>query len=124
MALSPAPSFAADSAPDPAYARCREIARRHYENFPVASAFLPRQLRDPVAAVYAFARGADDFADEPQHAGSRLERLQEWEGHLRRAAAGEASHPVFVALADTLERHHLPLAPFEDLLSAFRQDAV
>ena len=125
MALSPSSSLAVDGrAPCAAYARCREIASRHYENFPVASAFLPRPLRDPVAAVYAFARGADDFADEPQHAGARLERLEAWGIHLRRAAAGEASHPVFVALADTLQRHRLPLAPFEDLLSAFRQDAV
>jgi phytoene synthase len=125
MALSPAPS-ASTAAPDPApaYARCRSIARRHYENFPVASAFLPRHLRDPVAAVYAFARGADDFADEPQHAGSRLARLDEWGNHLKLAAAGEAGHPVFIALADTLRRYQLPLTPFENLLSAFRQDAV
>ena len=126
MPLSSADARAASPAREtaPAYAACRRIARRHYENFPVASAFLPRSLRDPVAAVYAFARGADDFADEPEHAGSRLARLEAWGTQLRRAAAGEAEHPVFVALGDTLRRHSLPLAPFEDLLSAFRQDAV
>ncbi len=126
MSLSPADSRPASSKLDPAaaYAACRSIARQHYENFPVASIFLPAHLRGPVAAVYAFARGADDFADEPEHAGSRLARLDEWKARLRRAAAGEAEHPVFVALADTLQRHHLPLAPFLALLSAFRQDAV
>ena len=55
--------------PEQAYAHCLRVARRHSENFPVASLLLPRRLRGPVAAIYAFARGADDFADEPDQAG-------------------------------------------------------
>jgi len=125
MAHSPALSDTTSVAPDAAasYAQCRDIARRHYENFPVAAFFLPAHLRGPIAAVYAFARAADDFADEPEHAGSRMSRLDAWRDQLRRAAAGKAEHPIFVALADTLHRFDLPLQPFEDLLSAFRQDA-
>jgi squalene synthase HpnC len=106
-----------------AHALCRRTALGHYENFPVGSWLLPARLRPAVHAVYAFARGADDFADEPEHAADRLERLDRWEAWLGRAAHGEAEHPVFLALADTLRRHALPLQPFRDLLTAFRMDA-
>ena len=108
---------------DEAYAYCSACARRHYENFPVGSWLLPRRLRPAVHAVYAFARHADDFADEPEHEGSRLQALDGWQRHLERAQCGDASHPVFVALADTLQRYRLPLQPFRDLLTAFRMDA-
>jgi hydroxysqualene synthase len=102
-----------------AYAACLEIARRHYENFPVASRLVPASLRPHVAAVYAFARGADDIADEPgRTAAERLALLDDWSRHLRRPPESA----VFEALADTRERFDLPLDLFDDLLSAFRQD--
>jgi hydroxysqualene synthase len=109
--------------PAEAYAHCRALARGHYENFPVASLLIPGRLRGPVAAIYAFARRADDFADEPAYEGRRLALLESWSRQLERCAAGEATDPIFVALSDTLRRHHLPCAPLRDLLSAFRQDA-
>src|SRR5438094_5780444 len=71
-----------------AYAECRKLARRHYENFPVASRLVPRDKRDALAAIYAFARGADDFADEPG-VPARLERLAEWCQMLRSAISGD-----------------------------------
>jgi len=105
-----------------AYAHCERAARGHYENFPVASLLLPRGKRRHVAAIYAFAREADDFADEPAYAGRRLELLSDWRRRLDRAAAGAADHPVFIALADTLATHRLPVSLLHDLLSAFEQD--
>ena len=105
-----------------AYAYCERMARGHYENFPVASRFVPDTLRRHVWAVYAFARSADDFADEPRYAGRRAEALDFWEGELERAFHGEADHPVFVALKDTIERCELPITPLRDLLTAFRMD--
>jgi squalene synthase HpnC len=105
-----------------AYAYCAAVARAHYENFPVASRLVPRRLRRHVCAIYAFARAADDFADEAAHDGRRLEQLDRWEAHLDRCLEGKADHPVFVALGETIERFELPEAPFRDLLDAFRQD--
>jgi phytoene synthase len=105
-----------------AQAFCARVARRHYENFPVASWILPARLRPAVQAVYAFARLADDFADEPVHEGRRLERLREWEEMLEAGFRGEAIHPVFVALRDAVERFGLPIEPFRELLAAFRMD--
>jgi squalene synthase HpnC len=103
-----------------AYAACLRIARDHYENFPVASFLAPAALRPHVAAVYAFARGADDIADEPgRTVEERLRLLDEWSAHLRSPAPRS---PVFEALADTRARFDLPIELFDDLLSAFRQD--
>jgi len=110
--------------PAEAYAHCRALVREHYENFPVGSLLIPGRLRGPVAAIYAFARKADDFADEPAYEGRRLALLESWSRQLDRSAAGEATDPIFVALSDVFRRHHLPAAPFHDLLSAFRQDAL
>jgi len=107
-----------------AYGHCIRLARRHYENFPVASPLVPRPLRPHVCAVYAFARRADDFADEARFAGRRLARLGNWERRLDAAAKGEARGPVFTALAHTLSAFDLPVQPFRDLLSAFRQDVI
>ena len=102
-----------------AYAVCLQIAREHYENFPVASRLVPTSLRPHLAAVYAFARGADDIADEPGRTpAERLALLDEWSAHLR----SPPRSAVFEALADTRERFDLPLQFFDDLLSAFRQD--
>jgi hydroxysqualene synthase len=105
-----------------AYAYCERMARGHYENFPVASRFVPERLRRHVWALYAFARSADDFADEPRYAGRRAEALDFWEEQLERAFHGDAEHPVFVALKDTIERCELPITPLRDLLTAFRMD--
>jgi squalene synthase HpnC len=109
-----------------AYRACRRIARSHYENFPVASRLVPRRQRDALAAIYAFARAADDCADEPGAAGStaesRLESLAGWREKLIRCFEGEASHPVFVALADATEKYNLSRKHFEDLLCAFEMD--
>jgi hydroxysqualene synthase len=107
-----------------AYAHCERIAREHYENFPVASLLVPRALRPHVWAVYAFARRADDFADEPRFAGHRLRRLAAWERMLSAATGGRPRHPVFAALGHTIRTRALPEAPLGDLLSAFRQDVT
>src|SRR6266568_1905912 len=104
-----------------AYAECRKLARRHYENFPVASWLVPRDKRDALAAIYAFARYADDFADE-RGVAERLKALAEWRQKLVNCYAGEAEHDVFIALRDTVERFHLSQAHFENLLRAFESD--
>jgi len=109
------------------------MARRHYENFPVASRLLPAPMRPHVAAVYAFARTADDIADEGQApAASRLEQLAAWRARLHAAAAVEAAglpihtHEdlIIVALAHSIRQLDLPLALFDDLVSAFGQDTM
>ena len=101
---------------------CARLARRHYENFPVASWLLPVRMRPAVQAIYAFARIADDFADEEAHEGRRIERLEEWQRMLDGCFRGEAIHPVFVALRDAIATFGLPRQPFADLLAAFRMD--
>ena len=105
-----------------AYAHCEQLARAHYENFPVASRLLPAPMRPHIAAIYAFARTADDFADEPGlSAPERLGLLDMWGRKLR---AHSSEDPVFLALANTIRQHHLPVSLFEDLLSAFTQDVT
>src|SRR3989442_3146162 len=103
---------------------CARLAREHYENFPVASWLVPARVRPAVQAIYAFARIADDFADEDVHEGRRLDRLDEWQGMLDDCYRGEAIHPVFVALRAAVERFDLPRQPFVDLLTAFRMDVT
>jgi squalene synthase HpnC len=105
-----------------AYAYCERMARGHYENFPVASRFVPKELRRDVWAIYAFARSADDFADEARFAGRRADALAYWEEQLERCFHGEAEHPIFIALRETVERRNLPIAPLRDLLTAFTMD--
>jgi hypothetical protein len=107
---------------DRAYAYCEDFARAHTESYPVASRFVPLEVRPHLVALYAFARSADDFADEPEYEGRRIEALDRWEELLRRCSHGEADHPVFVALADTIEKRDLPIPPLEDMLTAFRMD--
>jgi squalene synthase HpnC len=110
-----------------AYAECAALARSHYENFPIGSWLLPRRLRHDLAAVYAFARLADDVADEGDAPpAERLERLAEIDAQLVACAADPAAarDPVFLALGHTIARHALPVAPFRDLLAAFRRDAA
>jgi phytoene synthase len=108
-----------------AFAYCERLARRHYENFPVGSWLLPAGQRRHVYSLYAFARTADDFADEgddpPE---SRLAALDDWGRRLEGCYRGEADHPIFIALAQTAKELDLPAHLFRDLLSAFRQDVV
>jgi len=132
-----------------AYAECRRLARRHYENFPVASYLVPRAKRNALAAIYAFARCADDFADEPG-VERRLEALADWRQRLRecypgdspglsvlpgRPADSRAQGPdgpgglqpfsrdsVFIALGDAVREFGLSEAHFENLLRAFELD--
>jgi squalene synthase HpnC len=98
----------------------------HYENFPVASILLPRRLVPAVEAIYAFARSADDLADEGDATpGERLAALHAYEAALDGIARGEAqADPMFARLAGVVEQFQLPLQPMRDLLSAFRQDVV
>lgn len=105
------------------YAHCRSLAIKHYENFPVGRFGVPSQVRPHIHAIYAFARVADDFADEPEWDGQRLERLNEWEEKLEKCVSG-TEEPVFMALGDTIRKMELPIQLFRDLLSAFKQDAV
>ena len=120
-----------------AYAHCAHVARDHYENFPVASRLLPRAMRPHIAAIYAFARRADDYADEPGLANAdRLRLLDDWESRLQQAvhapeqmsecppADSRPDDLVFMALGDTIRRCALPPSLFTDLLSAFRQDVT
>ena len=107
-----------------AYDVCMKIVVGHYENFPVASKLLPAKIRPHVAAVYAFARGADDFADSTEPAHERLARLDEWEEKLELAQQGVAETAVFIAFSHTIQQFDLPLQPFRDLLSAFKQDVT
>ena len=112
---------------DEAYAACQRLAQSHYENFPVASKLLPAHLRKHVAAVYAFARIADDFADEPgRDTAERLRLLADWKVRLHSTPDSRLPSPadVFLALHDTIERFDLPLPLFDDLLSAFSQDVI
>ncbi len=98
----------------------------HYENFPVASILLPEPLRRPIAAVYRFARTADDMADEGDlPAEARLEQLAEFDRQLIRLERGEPlQDPLFLELAEAIRRHRLPMQYFHDLLDAFSQDCV
>ena len=101
---------------------CRRLARRHYENFTVASLLLPRRLRPHFHSIYAYCRWADDLADETGDSLQSLALLDWWERQLEECYQGRPSHPVFVALTDTVEQFDIPPDPFADLLVAFRQD--
>lgn len=108
---------------DEAFAHCEARARAHYENFPVGL-FVPKDKRKYVHALYAFARAADDFADEPAYEGVRTEKLDEWQRRLDEAYGGRPEGPIFIALRETARRLDIPKALLDDLLSAFRQDTV
>ena len=109
-----------------AYKFCLNIAKNHYENFPVASWILPRKMRLPTAAIYAFARRADDLADEGELTDTqRLNQLNQLAGQIKQLYKGKASDdPVFIALADTVKRFSLPENLFLDLIDAFKQDVT
>jgi len=124
-----------------AYAECEALARSHYENFPVASRLLPAPMRPHVAAVYAFARVADDIADEGSApAAERQDELRLWQDRIHRAAAGDVADAaagdvpgdinaardstIALALGHSIRSLDLPLSLFDDLLSAFGQDTM
>lgn len=113
-----------EHAPSEAEAReyCRRLARSHYENFSVASWFLPGRLRQHFFNVYAYCRISDDLADEVGDKAVSLRLLDQWEEELGACYAGRARHPVFVALAETVHKFEIPKHEFADLLTAFRQD--
>lgn len=118
-----------------AYDTCLRLARQHYENFPVASRLVPARMRPHIAAVYAFARVADDFADEGSRSNTaRLALLDDWSRLLHLAAANDKNDSagsedptataIFLAVGNTIRTCNLELGLFDDLLSAFRQDVV
>jgi len=104
-----------------AYRYCEQLVRSHYENFPVASWFLPKAMRRPIAVIYAFARTADDIADEgdatPEQ---RLQQLQAYGQQLNSIATSQ--DPVFIALGHVMQVHQLPVQLLHDLLTAFEMD--
>jgi squalene synthase HpnC len=101
---------------------CRRLARSHYENFSVASWFLPKHLRQHFFNVYAYCRISDDLSDETGDPAASLHLLDLWEAELTACYSGEPRHAVFVALAETVKTFDIPQQPFADLLTAFRQD--
>ena len=101
---------------------CRRLARSHYENFSVATWFLPARLRQDFFNVYAYCRISDDLGDEVGDTSASLRLLDEWEGELNACYSGHPRHPVFVALAETVQQFQIPRQEFADLLTAFRQD--
>jgi squalene synthase HpnC len=101
---------------------CRRLARSHYENFSVASWFLPERLQQHFFNVYAYCRISDDLGDEVGDAEASLRLLDQWESELNACYEGSPRHPVFVALAETVRRFEIPKQEFVDLLTAFRQD--
>ena len=117
-----------------AYRYCEWMTTHHYENFPVASYLLPKSERPAIAAIYAFARSADDFADEAKYQGRSLELLNGWREALKTCSNDSAkgssqstiasSHPIFLALADAIHQHHLPVQLLQDLLTAFTMDVT
>src|SRR6266581_9031021 len=113
-----------EAAPSGAEAReyCRRLARSHYENFSVATWFLPGKYRQHFFNVYAYCRISDDLGDEVGNQQEALELLDIWEGELNACCDGHPRHPVFVALAETVRDCDIPKQSFADLLKAFRQD--
>ncbi len=112
----------AAGASDPAAAAvwCRSYARSHSENFSVVTRFLPKRLHDPMYTVYAFCRFTDDLGDEAD--GDRLALLNEWDAELGRAFAGQASHPIGVALSEVVDEFQIDRDPFARLIEANRRD--
>jgi squalene synthase HpnC len=115
-----------DSAPtlEEARAWCKHLAETHYENFHVATWFLPARLRPHFHAIYAYCRVSDDLSDEVGNTEQSLALLDLWGRELDACYEGRARHPVFVALAETIRICSIPREPFADLLTAFRQDQL
>ena len=105
------------------YRYCEALCRAHHHNFPVASFFARSTLRQHIFAIFAFARVADDFADEPAFEGRRARELDRWEELLHATYRGHPpEHPVFLALAETVKRFDLPITELTQLMSGFRTD--
>jgi len=102
--------------------RCAALARSHYENFTVVSAFFPESKRQDMFHVYAFCRFSDDLGDEEMGQGDKLGALALWDEEIDRMAAGEARHPILTALAETVKRYAIPVKLLHDLVAAFRMD--
>lgn len=107
---------------DEAHRYCAHLARTHYENFSVATWFLPKRLRQHFFNVYAYCRISDDLGDEVGDGAASLALLDLWQGELDACYEGAPRHPVFVALAETVRQFDIPRQEFSDLLIAFRQD--
>ena len=107
---------------DACYRYCEALVRARHHNYPVASMFARSELRKHIFAMFAFARVADDYADEGAYEGRRARELDRWEEQLHAAYRGNADHPVFVALADTVDKFALPITEFVELLGGFRTD--
>lgn len=107
---------------DEARAWCQRLTETHYENFHVASWFLPRRLRPHFHAIYAYCRVSDDLGDETGDCEQSLALLNLWGEELDACYRGQTRHPVFVALAETIRACDIPKEPFADLLVAFRRD--
>lgn len=105
-----------------ARAYCKKLAESHYENFHVASWFLPKALRPHFHSIYAYCRISDDLGDEVPDRAAAMALLDLWGRELDACYEGRARHPVFVALAETIRACSIPKKPFADLLVAFRQD--
>jgi squalene synthase HpnC len=103
-------------------AYCQRLARTHYENFSVATWFLPQRLRQHFFNVYAYCRISDDLGDEVGDPSASLLLLDQWGSELEACYSGTPRHPVFVALAETVRTFEIPQQEFSDLLKAFRQD--
>jgi len=101
---------------------CLRLAHGRYENFSVITSLVPKDLRMDFAALYAFCRWADDLGDEIGNRQRSLELLAWWRRELQQCFAGQPRHPVFLALAPTIQLHSLPMEPFDDLIRAFEQD--
>ena len=109
-----------------AYAECLALAQSHYENFPVASRLLPKHLRQPIAVIYTFARRADDFSDEGDLTDEqRISALTDFGHKLDQIEQGQPVDDfTFIALADVIQQHQLPMSLFHDLLTAFKMDVT
>jgi len=105
-----------------AYEQCQKMAAAHYENFPVASLLLPPESRPHIAALYVFARTADDFADEDRYEGRRIQEINQWEKSLKAALKGQKAPVPLQAFAHTIKTFQIPLSLPLDLLKAYRMD--
>ena len=107
-----------------AFQYCKNLAQNHYENFPVASRLIAKDKRKYVWALYAFARTADDFADEIKDPDESLRQLADWDAQLDAALEGNPEHPIFIAIKKTIEDCDIPPSLMHDLVSAFRMDVT
>lgn len=107
-----------------AFRYCVRLARTHYENFPVGSILIPKKLRPHVCAIYAFARRADDIADEDFTEANRIPALDAWLDLLQRSQVSHVNHPVFLALKETIRNFDIPVQLLKDLVTAFKMDVT